>query len=186
MSEATTMPTAVAANPIDPEHNAATEAAGAAAARSRAASRGLQAAWGIYLVLAALPAPLAIVGIWVGLLAETSDAELSNLFMLVNFGWLTVTVPVAFLIQRQLFDNYHHGKPVAPEKYVAGMLAIWLPLSVAGVVGMIGWIVARTPLLAIVPSILALLVFLIFHPTGAAMTKPVGDHDDPGVYEEPS
>ena len=181
---ATTLPTDVTLDPLNPADSLNPE--GEAAAKDKEVNQAMQIAWAIYLVLALAPAPLAIVGIWRGLLVSTSDADLSNQFMMLNFLFLGLAVPASFWFQRKCFANYYKGECVAPRDYLKGMVAIWLPLATAGVAGMLGWIISGTPLMSIVPTILALVVYLVFHPSGAAMYRPVGDHDDPAVYEEPA
>jgi hypothetical protein len=149
-------------------------------------NEALRNAWLIYLVLGQVPALLAIVGIWVGLLAGSSDEWLSNLFMLLGFAWLTVAIPAGLLYMRLKFNNYYKGRSVSPRNYLLGLLPLWVAMVLGGAIGMFGWIVSRTPLPAVMPSVIAFVVFLVFHPTGHAMTRPVGDSDDPAVYEEPS
>ena len=157
-----------------------------AAEHRRRVNETLRNAWLAYLVIGQVPALLAIVGIWVGLLASTSDEWLSNAFMLGGFAWLTVTIPLSLLFMRAKFAAYYDGHAVEPKDYLAGMGVLWLAMVVGGAIGMVGWIVSRTPLPAVMPSIIAFVVFVVFHPTGRAMTRPVGDSDDAAVYEEPS
>ena len=103
---------------------------------------------------------------------------------LAGMIWLSLTVPVGFVLRSRYWSAYYEGGLVKPADYHAGNLAVWGPLVIAGIGGFIGF--AATHYVAnLFTSVAAFVIFLALHPTGHAMTRPVGDHDDPGVYEEP-
>lgn len=159
----------------------------------QASSLALRKAWGAYFVLAALP-PLAMIGaIFFLILTPSRGPDVRAVeaadragwyWFLAGMVWISIWVPVSFYIRRRYWHAYYEGGLVEPRDYLKGDLAIWLPLVVAGVIGFIGF--ASTQYVAnLFTSITAFLVFLTMFPNGHAMTRPVGDHDDPGVYEEP-
>lgn len=148
--------------------------------------RAMQIAWGIYLALGLLPAAFSVLGIWVSLLAESSDPDLSLWFMIAGSVWLSIAIPVALLIRRAAFSAYYDGGLVSPANFLRGSIPLWIAVVSGGLIGQVGWIVSRTPVVSSLVAVCALVVYLVFHPTGHAMTRPVGGHDDPALYEEPT
>jgi hypothetical protein len=153
----------------------------------------LRKAWAIYLILALLP-PLAMIMTIFWLLLEPHAwyqpliSKQSNVVGWISFlagmVWLGLSVPVGFILRGRFWSDYYEGKLVSAPDYLKGNLAVWIPLVIAGVTGFAG--LAGTHYVAnLLTSLTAFVVFLALHPTGHAMTRPVGDHDDPGVYEEP-
>ena len=154
----------------------------------------LRKAWGAYLFLALLPPMMMIMSIfwlllaprgWYQPLISTEQNMAGWLAFVAGMIWISVTVPVGFFLRSRYWSAYYRGELVDPAEYHRGNLAVWIPLVVAGVAGFIG--LAATHYVAnLFTSVTAFVMFLALYPTGHAMTRPVGDHDDPGVYEEPS
>ena len=155
----------------------------------------LRKAWGAYLLMGFVP-PLAMIGCVFYLIIGAPGAGVfgpSVVFESRTAGWwwlvggmifLSVTVPISFFVRRVYWVNYYRGEVVGPANYLKGNFAIWLPLVAAGVLGFVG--LALTHYVAsLFTSVMAFMIFLTMFPNGHAMTRPVGDHDDPAVYEEP-
>ena len=158
------------------------------------AAMALRSAWALYLALALLP-PLAMIATIFFLIFRGGD----NVFgpnviiasttagwywLLAGMLWISVAVPAAFFVRRIYWNQYYKGHPVGPGDYLKGNAAIWLPLVLAGVMGFVGFAATRY-VASLFTSITAFIVYLSMSPNGHAMTRPVGDHDDPAVYEEP-
>lgn len=154
----------------------------------------LRKAWGYYLLLGVIP-PLAMILMIFYLIFTSGTLALGPRVMVGNLTagwiwfiggmlWIGVTVPVSFYLRRRYWDEYYRGGVVSPSNYIKGNMAIWLPLVVAGVAGFIGFGATRY-VANLFTSLLAFMIFLTMFPNGHAMTRPIGDHDDPGVYEEP-
>ena len=153
----------------------------------------LRQSWGIYLVLAVIP-PLAMIGMIFYLIfdrdpffgprvVEESTAT-GWIWFVLGMLWISVTLPAGFYVRRHYWARFYEGGTVRARNYIKGNVAIWLPLVVAGVLGFIGFAATRFAG-SLFTSVTAFVIFLAMYPTGHAMTRPVGDHDDPGVYEEP-
>ncbi|MEM8873964.1 MAG: hypothetical protein AAGD32_06855 [Planctomycetota bacterium] len=151
-----------------------------------AVNMAMLTAWGVYLGLGGLPALASVIGIWTSLLAETSSPEVNMWFMLASCAWLTFGVPAALLFRRSAFSEFYKGKPVSPANFLKGSIPLWVVLVTGGLIAQLGWIVSGTPVVSGFIAACALIVFLVFYPTGVAMLHPVGGHDDAAVYEEPA
>ena len=156
-------------------------------------SLALRKAWAIYLVLALLP-PMAMImsifwlllepHLWYQPLISKQANTAGWLSFLSGMIWLSLSVPVGFVLRSRYWSAYYEGELVEPAEYHKGNLAVWIPLVIAGIAGFAGF--AATHYVAnLFTSLTAFIIFLALCPTGHAMTRPVGDHDDPGVYEEP-
>ena len=155
----------------------------------------LRQAWAIYFVMAAIP-PLAMIGmiffliLWgpgSGVFGPRVIEESTSwgwTWLLIGMFWLSITVPLTFWLRRGYWKAYYTGGTVRGGDYLKGNLAIWLPLVVAGVMGFVGFAATRY-VASLFTSVTAFIVFLTLFPNGHAMTRAVGDHDDPAVYEEP-
>ena len=155
----------------------------------------LRTAWAIYFVMAALP-PLTMIAaiffliLWgpgSGVFGPSMIRESTGwgwAWLLAGMIWLSATVPLTFWLRRGYWRAYYDGGTVRGANYVKGNVAIWLPLVIAGVMGFVGFAATRY-VASLFTSVMAFIVFLTLFPNGHAMTRAVGDHDDPGVYEEP-
>ena len=155
----------------------------------------LRQAWGIYFVFAAVP-PLVMIAtiffliLWgpgSGVFGPRVIAESPGwgwTWLLVGMFWLSITVPLTFWVRRGFWREYYSGGTVRAADYLKGNVAIWMPLVIAGVMGFVGFAATRY-VASLFTSVMAFIIFLTLFPNGHAMTRAVGDHDDPGVYEEP-
>ena len=158
-----------------------------------ASALALRKAWGIYFALAVIPPLAMIMSIFYLIFAPSRgpDVQVVGLannagwgWFLVGMGWIAVWVPISFYLRARYWEAYGRGELVQPSDYLKGNLAIWLPLVIAGVIGFIGFASTRY-VASLFTSVMAFMIFQTMFPNGHAMTRPVGDHDDPGVYEDP-
>lgn len=153
----------------------------------------LRQAWGIYLLCAVLP-PLVMIGTIFyiifagdGLFGPSVAEERTNAgwaWFIGGMIWIGLSLPLAFYIRRGFWARFYAGGVVGPRNYLKGNLVIWAPLVIGGIIGFIGF-AATLFAASIFTSVMAFIIFLAMFPNGHAMTRAVGDHDDPGVYEEP-
>lgn len=153
----------------------------------------LRKAWGLYLVMALLPPLTMILSIfyllatpqpWFRPIVSTAGNTAGWVCFVAGMVWIGLSVPVAFLVRGRYWRAYDEGKLVGPGNYIKGNLAVWLPLVIAGIAGFVGFAMTRY-VANLLTSVTAFVIFLAMHPSGHVMTRPVGDQDDPGVYEEP-
>jgi hypothetical protein len=153
----------------------------------------LRKAWGLYLILGHLPPLVMILTIFYLIFTplnwyDTPVAPIQNTAGWVSFvlgmTWIAVTVPISFYMRRRYWDAFYQGSLVEPGDYLKGNLSIWIPLVLAGIGGFIAFAATRY-VANLFTSVSAFVIFLTMFPNGHAMTRPVGDHDDSGVYEEP-
>ena len=143
--------------------------------------------WALYLAFALVPPAAMILCIfaliWNGGTRFSSFGGIG--WLIAGMTWISVAVPIAFYVRRRLWINWYEGHGVvSPENYFKGNLVVWTPMIIAGVMGFMGTAITAGPA-SLFTSITALVLFLSQNPDASALTKPVGDHDDPGVYQEP-
>ena len=162
------------------------------------AGLALRKAWAIYILLALIPPGAMIAAIFTLLftrndtLADVPTAQQYGGFggfwglVWLTFGmvWISIFVPLGFFIRRAKWKAFYEGGLVSGKDYLAGWLPIWVPLVIGGVIGFVG-LALTAEVGNLFTSMLSFVVFLSMAPNGHALTRPVGDHDDPGVYEEP-
>jgi hypothetical protein len=100
-------------------------------------------------------------------------------------AYLAVAVPAAFFWRSREFKAYWQGHCVSPNRYLRGMLILWLTIEIGGIMALIGCFVSGSLLPNLLPAMVAFMLFTPFWPSGRAMTNPVGNDDDFEVYEEP-
>ena len=158
------------------------------------AGLALRGAWASYLVLALIP-PAAMIGAIFFLLFTGNDRTLNGpvdaSFDAFGMGWLVagmiyigIALPTAYYVRRLFWIDFYKGGVVKPRNYLKGWLAVWLPLVFGGVLGFVG-LALTAEFATVFISMLSFVVFLSTTPNGHALTRPVGDVDDPGTYEEP-
>jgi hypothetical protein len=106
-------------------------------------------------------------------------------WFLASSGYLLVVVPASFFLRGRLFKSYWTGHPIAPTKYLYGMLAIWSALEFGGIIALLGCFVDRNLLPNLLPALIAFMFFVTLWPSGRAMVRSVGNAQDPEVYEQP-
>ena len=142
--------------------------------------------WVAWFALSAAPVLFLVAAIHLSLRArgvQTSSPAAVHWFW-GNMLFLAVVVPASFFWRAHLFRSYRRGGLVPPATYLLGMLSIWVPLALAGILAACAAIAVRTMLPNIVPAALALGLFWFTWPTGHAMTLRVGGVDDAELYEE--
>ncbi len=153
----------------------------------------LRKAWAIYLAMAVLPPLFMIFSIFYLIFTPLNwyDRQIIPLentagwySFLLGMIWISVTVPLSFYMRRHYWSAYYHGELVEPGNYLKGNLSIWIPLVIAGILGFVAFALTRY-VANLFTSVTAFVIFLTMFPNGHAMTRPIGDHDDPGVYELP-
>ncbi len=156
------------------------------------AGLALRKAWLAYIVLALIPPAAMIASIfW---LIFTYDRPVNADFgmyggaemawLLVGMTWIGIVTPLGFVLRRKIWHEFYEGGVAKADNYLKGWLIIWIPLTIGGVLGFVG-LAVTTGVSNVFTSMLAFVIFLSMAPNGHALTRPVGDHDDPGVYEEP-
>ncbi len=157
------------------------------------AGLALRLAWLTYIGLALIPPAAMIASIFVLLftgndLVSTSTRGSDNFWgmtwLVLGMTFIGIALPAAFYVRRMLWIEFYNGSVVKPSNYLKGWLVIWLPLVFAGVLGFVALALTKD-FGTVFISMMAFIVFLAMAPNGHAMTRPVGDDDDPGTYEEP-
>lgn len=115
----------------------------------------------------------------------TARPELSHNWFVFAILWTGVTIPAAFFVRSRLFADYWQGRTVAPGRYLAGMLVVWLAIEVAGLISLAGCFVSGSLLPDLIPALFAFVLYLMLWPTGSAMTSPVGAEDDSSIFRHP-
>ena len=148
--------------------------------------QALSLAWASWLVLLAIPALLFLAVMWTFIGDDTpADKAIAERWFLICMAYLAVAVPAAFFWRSREFKGYWEGKCVSPNRYLRGMLILWLTIEVGGLVSLVGCFVSGSLLPNLLPAMVAFMLFTPFWPSGRAMTNPVGNDDDFEVYEEP-
>ena len=153
------------------------------------AGHALSYAWLVWAGLIGLILVGAIAVLWVVFMAEGREANSAEETPMIGFyvgcGLLALSMAGTF-VKRVYHGAYYRGERVAPDDYLKGMLAIWLPIGGAVIASLILTVVFANPLPTPVPAIVGIILLFIFLPNGHAMTRPhAGATDDPGSYEEP-
>ncbi len=148
----------------------------------------LRRSWVIYLTLLLIPFLVAM-GLIFYLLTTDADAvngRLNQGVFIAAMAWIIVALPAGFWIRYRLFQPYYQGQPVPPRNYLLGMLAIWLPLEIGSLMGLLGAFLGNSPTPNMIPAVLAFVLLTPFWPVGHAMSRPEGGNkDDFELYKEP-
>jgi len=148
----------------------------------------LRVAWVCWTVLLVIPFFVTMAMIWkVAIEPHAAPAEHGGRgWFLFASAYLLVAGPMSFFWREHLFKGYWTGKPVSPGKYLLGMLVIWMALEIGGLFSLAGCFVDHSPLPNLMPALVAFMFFVTFWPSGRAMVRAAGQHDDPGKYRDPS
>jgi len=165
----------------------------AASASTRARSeltpgQALRIAWVSWLTLAAIPFILFLAVVWHLNTANGSVAAnraLAERWFLFCMLYLALAVPCSFFLRGQIFKAYWAGEVVSPRNYLVGMLMLWLTIVAGGIIALVGVWLTKSLLPNLLPALVAFMFFIPFWPSGRAMTRRVGNDDDPEHYEEP-
>jgi hypothetical protein len=104
---------------------------------------------------------------------------------LASSGYLLVVVPASLFWRGRIFKSYWSGQPIAPAKYLYGMLSIWTALVFGGIISLLGCFADRSLLPNLLPALLAFMFYATLWPSGRSMVRSMGDAEDAGVYEAP-
>jgi len=134
-----------------------------------------------------LPFLLFVYVVWSLVNSETAVAhsEGAMTWFAIAAGYLLAMVPISFFWRSYLFRAYWSGEPVKPEKYLFGMISMWLALVIGGVFSLLGCLRYHSLLPDLFPALVAFVFFMIMWPSGQAMIRKVGNASDPSVYQEP-
>jgi hypothetical protein len=148
----------------------------------------LELAWVSWVVLLTVPFLVFLAMVWqVAMRQAPVPGHVANdTWFMVASAYLLLAGPASFFWRGHLFAAYSLGKPVAPGKYLFGMLSIWLALEVGGLFSLMGCFVDHAPLPNLIPALVAFMFFVTFWPSGKAMVSSRGHSADPGMYREPS
>ena len=102
-----------------------------------------------------------------------------------TMAYLAVVVPITFFYRSRCFAAYWKGKTVAPADYLRGNLAVWIALEIGGILALVGCLMTDALLPCILPALAAFMFFVPLWPSGTAMVRASGQHEDTGRYEEP-
>jgi hypothetical protein len=106
-------------------------------------------------------------------------------WFLASSIYLLLAVPASFFWRGHIFKAYWSGKIVPPQKYLFGMLTVWLALEAGGILSLIGCAIDHALLPNLLPALVAFMFYVTLWPSGRAMVRhSVGAAEDPEVYEE--
>jgi hypothetical protein len=150
------------------------------------AALALRYAWISWLTFLLLPFFLFLYVI-VNLTDETSARHLASaqVWFVISMAYMAIVVPGAIFWRSQLFKPYWQGQTVSPRQYLKGMFLVWLSLEIGGLLSLTGCLVNHTLLPNLLPALVAFMLFTPLWPSGRAMTRHIGNEDDPEKYEEP-
>ena len=148
--------------------------------------KALRRAWLWWVILLAGPFLLLQWLIWRLATGDVghSHADAQKWFV-AAMAYLLLVLPVSFFWRGRLFKDYWLGRPVEPRRYIFATIAVGLAMALGGIFSLIGCYMTGSFMPNLIPALLALLLFALHWPTGRAMVKPVGNVDDPQIYEEP-
>jgi hypothetical protein len=145
----------------------------------------LRLAWVSWVIMLVLPFLVFLAMIWQTAIMTHGPAVGGETWFLAASFYLLLAVPSSFFWRGHVFKAYWTGHTVSPGKYLFGMLSIWLTLEIGGLFSLIGCFVNNSALPCLLPALVAFMFFVTMWPSGRAMVRTVGNHEDAAVYEEP-
>jgi len=146
----------------------------------------IRLAWAVWWALAIVPFLLFLCVVWtLGIHAKELVYSDRHTWFLISSLYLLLAAPASFFFRTHLFKEYWAGKPVAPGKYLSGMIAMWVTLELGGILSLLGCFLDHSLLPNLLPAMLAFIFYVTLWPSGRSMVKTVGNHEDPQTYEEP-
>ena len=151
------------------------------------AAMTLRRAWVIWFALLGSPFILFLVTVWRLMDEEASIARpaLAGVWFLATMIYLALVIPTAFFWRSRIFKAYWSGRVVAPCDYLKGMITVWFALEIGSFIGLLGCLITGKVLPCLLPALVAFIIYIPLWPSGRAMTRPVGNEDDPELYEDP-
>jgi len=146
----------------------------------------LRLAWAVWWTMAIIPFLLFLCVVWTLGIGSNALVHLDHhTWFLISSAYLLVAAPASFFFRTRLFKEYWAGHPVAPGKYLFGMIAMWATLELGGILSLLGCFLDHSLLPNLLPAMLAFIFYVTLWPSGRSMVKTVGNHEDPQTYEEP-
>jgi len=157
---------------------------------SLTADQAMRLAWRTWMLLLAVPFVLFFWTIWrlIGSTPESTgsaDHDLAGMWFLFTLAYLAMAVPAAFFWRNHLFRDYLAGGTISPRQYLEGMMTVWVVLAVGGVIAILGCILTNTLVPNVVPGAVALVLYMLYWPSGRTMSRPLRNEHDPAEYEDP-
>ena len=150
-------------------------------------SAALRHAWAWYITLGFIPFATCL-GVITALNfrdGPKAGLPLMSYWFIGSIIFLLVAGPIAFTIRSRLFRSYWHGEAVHPRTYLQGMLIVWLAFEFGGLLSLVGCLMTNSLVPCLMPAIASFMFFAFLYPNGRAMARPIGNTDDPEIYEEP-
>lgn len=148
----------------------------------------MRKAWTCWLFLLVIPFLILLYAVWRLEGADTIRPDVASGghgWFIAAMAYLLVAGPASFFGRSHIFKAYWSGQTVTPQKYLAGMLTIWLALEIGGIFSLVGCLVNHALLPCLLPALIAFMFYATLWPSGRAMTRRVGNLEDPQLYEEP-
>ena len=147
----------------------------------------LDLAWSTWLILLAAPfvvLPFAL-HMTPSAFGDGPRPALADRWFRIVMVYLLVALPAALLIRFYVFRGLRRGRPVLPRAYYIGMLIVWVVVAAAGLASELACVATATLVPNVLPALLALFVYLMLWPTGAAM-EPRAAEPRQDTGEEPA
>jgi hypothetical protein len=154
--------------------------------RGLTVQKAIRRAWQAYFILLAIPFTLVLGLIW--RLTENPPRiahSAGSVWFLVAMAYMAVVIPASFFARERIFRTYWLGNPIAPAKYLVGMICVWLALDSSAMLSIAGSIVTGALMPNLISCVILLLYFLTQWPLGRAMVRSSGDEPDAQGYLEP-
>jgi hypothetical protein len=145
----------------------------------------LRRAWVWWLMLLVIPFVLFLSLLVYLSLGPVKNPAVGRIFFILSVAWLGIAVPISFFIRARCFRNYWAGGLCKPSDYIRGTLTAWVAIEIGGLISLIGCYYGNSLTPNVLPAVVAFILFTPFWPSGEAMTKALGDEDDPEIMRHP-
>ncbi|MEX2214742.1 MAG: hypothetical protein WD768_11470 [Phycisphaeraceae bacterium] len=147
--------------------------------------RVMRQAWTRWVTLMIIPFILFMTLMVYVTLAPQKNAAVGKAFFILSIAWLGLVVPASFFLRSRTFKAYWTGSVVTPAQYLRGMTTVWMAIEIGGLIALVGCFLSNSLAPNILPAVVAFMLYMPFWPSGEAMTRPLGDEDDPEVFRHP-
>jgi hypothetical protein len=146
----------------------------------------IRIAWVTWMILLVIPFMVSLYLFWKFSNKEAVvQRDVGDVWFLVSALYMLAVVPLSFFWRAHLFKSYYSGHPVEPQKYLFGMISVWMSLEIGGLFSLAGCLVYDSLVPCMIPALLAFMFFVTFWPGGRAMTGKAGTSQDPEIYRPP-